>query len=195
MTMNYKIALCGEQGVGKSSLAHRLIFNEFSEYKQPTIGASFLAWTLVRDRKYTFGLWDLAGSNRFNNLLPIYFRGLDAAVYCIDSTQVFNGAKAEQVCSKLFEISPRAVLYIAVTKCDRASDCKVPMSIIESFAIAMGGVQVFYTSAATGHNVAALFNTIAEKLISIEKPESVALGNDTWNQNSSHGSSRFKCAC
>ena len=40
-TRNYKLVLLGDSAVGKSSITHRFVTNQFYEFNEPTIGAAF----------------------------------------------------------------------------------------------------------------------------------------------------------
>ena len=46
---SFKVSLCGEPGVGKTSIALRQAQNSFPIAHQPTLGANFLIWNTVID--------------------------------------------------------------------------------------------------------------------------------------------------
>ncbi|MHA1397100.1 MAG: hypothetical protein ACTSSF_05275, partial [Candidatus Heimdallarchaeaceae archaeon] len=48
---SYKVSLCGEPGVGKTSIALRQAQNSFPNEHQPTLGANFLIWETIIDGK------------------------------------------------------------------------------------------------------------------------------------------------
>jgi Ras-related protein Rab-22 len=60
-----KICLLGDQGVGKSSLVGRFVHGSFNPNLTTTLGASFMAKTIVVDNiTYRFQIWDTAGQER-----------------------------------------------------------------------------------------------------------------------------------
>lgn len=93
----YKVVLLGESGAGKSSLAQRLIKNEWNANLNSTVGASFFRWTcsVGGDTTVNCDIWDTAGQERYRSLASMYYRGAAAAlvVYDITSHESFDRAK------------------------------------------------------------------------------------------------------
>ena len=83
-TSNYKqkIAILGDSGVGKTCLVSRLVFNTYTNYTNPTIGAAFSTYK-VND-EFIYEIWDTAGQERFHSLLPMYIRHADIILIVID---------------------------------------------------------------------------------------------------------------
>ncbi|GAA5896876.1 hypothetical protein JCM8208_007113 [Rhodotorula glutinis] len=82
-----KVVILGSQGVGKTSLINRSTTGHFSPSRSSTIGASFLTKKLtVADTRVHFQLWDAAGQERFRALMPLYYRGAQAAILVYDVT-------------------------------------------------------------------------------------------------------------
>lgn len=87
-SLEAKIVVLGSQGVGKTSLLHRFVFNVASQHPS-TIGASFLTKRVVDvDSGSTVRLqiWDTAGQERFRSISKLYYRGANAALLCYDIT-------------------------------------------------------------------------------------------------------------
>jgi small GTP-binding protein len=62
-----KILIIGESAVGKSSIMHRYVSDEFFLVK-PTIGSDFLTKMIEKEGKiYKTVLWDTAGQERNQN--------------------------------------------------------------------------------------------------------------------------------
>lgn len=81
-----KLVLVGESGVGKTSLTRRLSNGTFDKFECSTIGA---AYSSIRHQYedgevVCFNVWDTAGQERFHALIPMYYRGADAALVCVD---------------------------------------------------------------------------------------------------------------
>ncbi|NXJ08472.1 RAB24 protein, partial [Odontophorus gujanensis] len=79
-----KVVLLGQEGVGKSSLVERCVHRRFRAGPyQNTIGAAFVAKVLsVGEQSVTLGIWDTAGSERYEAMSRIYYRGARAAIVC-----------------------------------------------------------------------------------------------------------------
>ncbi|XP_041376484.1 ras-related protein Rab-35-like [Gigantopelta aegis] len=82
---NYKVILCGEYGVGKSSIFRRFMNNTFVNQtgKKSTIGLD------QSSRVYVIGgtevkltLWDTGGMERMSFIGSSYYRGAHAALLC-----------------------------------------------------------------------------------------------------------------
>eukprot|EP00605_Chrysophyceae_sp_TOSAG23-4_P002659 GSChrysophyteH1.ASY1.ANO1.2935.1 assembled CDS len=79
----YKIVFLGDQGVGKTSIITRFMYDSFDKLYQATIGIDFLSKTMyLEDRTVRLQLWDTAGQERFRSLIPSYIR--DSSVAVID---------------------------------------------------------------------------------------------------------------
>ncbi|GFS17192.1 Ras-related protein Rab-21 [Elysia marginata] len=86
--VDVKVVLLGKAYAGKTSLVERYIHNRFSGETVPyqnTIGAAFGAKTVCVDNKNVIiGIWDTAGSERYEAMSRIYYRGAKAAIICYD---------------------------------------------------------------------------------------------------------------
>eukprot|EP00002_Diphylleia_rotans_P034212 TRINITY_DN7332_c0_g1_i1.p1 TRINITY_DN7332_c0_g1~~TRINITY_DN7332_c0_g1_i1.p1 ORF type:complete len:219 (+),score=47.21 TRINITY_DN7332_c0_g1_i1:104-760(+) len=90
-TVDLKIVLLGSQGVGKTSLVHSFMSKSFSNHA-PTVGALF---SLYKHEGLNIGIWDTAGSDRYEAISSFYCRGAGAAllVYDITDASSFHGLK------------------------------------------------------------------------------------------------------
>lgn len=58
----YKLVFLGDQGVGKTSMITRFMYDTFDNAYQATIGIDFLSKTMyMEDRTVRLQLWDTAG--------------------------------------------------------------------------------------------------------------------------------------
>lgn len=86
--VNVKIVIIGEAGVGKTSLMSKFVFNTFNDQMQPTIGCDIHNKPMiVEGRKLDVRLWDTAGCERFQTMLPLYYRGCHGAILVYDVTR------------------------------------------------------------------------------------------------------------
>ena len=77
----YKLVFLGDQGVGKTSIITRFMYDSFDKNYQATIGIDFLSKTMyLEDRTVRLQLWDTAGQERFRSLIPSYIRYVHCCV-------------------------------------------------------------------------------------------------------------------
>ena len=87
MQNKYKIVFLGDIDVGKTSIINNFIHGKFDHVHQPTIGIDFLSKTMVvNDVVVRFQLWDTAGQEKFQALIPTYIKDASAAVIAFDIT-------------------------------------------------------------------------------------------------------------
>ncbi|CAL7937700.1 unnamed protein product [Xylocopa violacea] len=175
--VDLKVILLGNAAVGKTSLVERFInerFNESLSY-QNTIGAAFAAKQMQIDgKRFIMGIWDTAGSERYEAMIRMYYRGAKAAIICYDITKSETFQRAKFWIRELRAVEEGCKLYICATKNDLLDmDGVVPSpdtNVVKSYA---AGIQAkfFITSSKTGENVAELFNAIAQDFMS--DPENV----------------------
>ncbi|CAG8503082.1 9584_t:CDS:2 [Paraglomus occultum] len=172
-----KLVLLGEAAVGKSSLVLRFVNNEFSENKEPTIGAAFLTQKcrLEDNKVIKFEIWDTAGQERFHSLAPMYYRNAQAAVVVYDVTKAASLDKAKSWVKELQrQANPNIVIALAGNKIDLVEpqdDSEVLSNIFrevpteEARAYALeAGLLFFETSAKKGEGVVNVFTEIAKKI-------------------------------
>lgn len=86
--LNVKIVIIGEASVGKTSLMSSFISDTFSDQMQPTIGCDIQNKTMcVEGQNVDIRLWDTAGCERFQSMLPLYYRGCHGAILVYDITR------------------------------------------------------------------------------------------------------------
>ena len=65
-TVDLKVIIIGDAGVGKTSLMYRLVRDKFDPAFLTTIGVDFLRKKIsVHEQTYQLVLWDTAGAERF----------------------------------------------------------------------------------------------------------------------------------
>ncbi|XP_074660669.1 ras and EF-hand domain-containing protein homolog isoform X3 [Tubulanus polymorphus] len=83
----YKVVLCGDAAVGKSSFIMRLCKGKFVNNLNSTLGVDFQTKTLqVDNRVIALQLWDTAGQERFRSIAKSYFRRADGVLLLYDVT-------------------------------------------------------------------------------------------------------------
>lgn len=119
-----KIVLIGEADVGKTSLMSQFISNTFEDRVQPTIGCDIQCKTMVvENRKVDVQLWDTAGTERFQTMLPLYYRGCHGAILVYDVTRKNTFNKLRNWLAELDSnlTNDNAVVMIVGNKIDKVS--------------------------------------------------------------------------
>ncbi|XP_068978257.1 ras-related protein Rab-24-like [Bombus flavifrons] len=169
--VDLKVVLLGNSAVGKTSLVERFVnerFNEGLSY-QNTIGAAFAAKQIqVNGKRLIMGIWDTAGSEKYDAMSRIYYRGAKAAVICYDITKSNTFQRAKFWIRELREVEEGCKIYICATKNDILEHGAVPSPNIDVVKTYTAGIRakLFITSSKTGENVAELFNEIAQDFMS-----------------------------
>lgn len=161
----YKIVVLGDQATGKTSLITRYLHDTFDDKYQATIGMDFQSKTVyLEDRTLRLQLWDTAGQERFRSLIPSYIRDAAAAVVVYDITKRASFAATSKWVEEVRnERGEDAVVALVGNKTDLSDRREVPTEEAEK-AASDGKMLYLETSAKAGHNVAALFQQIAEAL-------------------------------
>ena len=161
--LNYKMVFLGDTAVGKTSISHRYINDDFYEFQEPTIGAAFLSKSFdVDNNKIKLDMWDTAGQERYRSLTPMYYRGADFAmiVYDITMARSFEGA-----CSWINEINTKTTnckVILLGNKCD-LKDRRVDSETVENYCNE-NDITHFLVSAKTGENIKKAFEYLINNL-------------------------------
>ena len=115
-----KIVLYGKAGAGKSALMMRYVYNRFDYEMESTIGAAFNSKKITVDKKaLTLQIWDTAGSERFNSIVPIYLRGAKVVLLCFQEPDI---EEIEYKIGKIMETNDKADIFLVATKMDLTKD-------------------------------------------------------------------------
>ncbi|KAI5124804.1 hypothetical protein M0805_005436 [Coniferiporia weirii] len=120
-SVDAKIVVMGNTGVGKTSLLQRYTQNKFDpKNTTSTTGAFFVTKKVYVDGlKVRLQLWDTAGQERFRSMAPMYYRGANAALLLYDIT---NASTFDDVRGWLEELkkncSSDLIIYIVGSKAD-----------------------------------------------------------------------------
>lgn len=180
-----KLVLLGEAAVGKSSIVLRFVSNDFSENKEPTIGAAFLTQRVnINDYTVKFEIWDTAGQERFASLAPMYYRNAQAALVVYDVTKPQSFIKARHWVKELHEQANKNIIIALVgNKIDILEDNESERKVAKEEAEKLAeeeGLLFFETSAKTGTNISEVFLGIGEK-IPLKGPEDEHNNNNGLN--------------
>ena len=119
----YKIVFMGDSGVGKTSIAERIVHDSFNIATEATIGASYFSKTIHKgDQPYNFNIWDTAGQEKYNCLVPLYYRNCDAAIIVYDITNLTSYQNALNRIPELRKNSTVETIMLIGNKTDLVYD-------------------------------------------------------------------------
>ncbi|KAI9916628.1 hypothetical protein PsorP6_016735 [Peronosclerospora sorghi] len=165
----YKLVFLGDQGVGKTSMITRFMYDTFDNAYQATIGIDFLSKTMyMEDRTVRLQLWDTAGQERFRSLIPSYIRDSSVAVVVYDITNRASFLNTSKWIEDVRTERGQDVVIMLVGNKTDISDRR-QVSIDEGFDKAKeDNVMFIETSAKAGYNIKALFRKLATVLPGME---------------------------
>jgi len=167
--LTYKICIFGNGSVGKTTMLHRFLTNEFILNTKITLGLDIDTKRLtVDDSIITLQIWDFGGEKRFRFLLPSYTRGSSGGIYMFDLTRPHTLDDIEEWISifrkgqnKNFQVP----IFLVGGKLDlvdiRLISEKEIKKITKSFKIS----HYFESSAKTGENIDTIFNTLTRTIM------------------------------
>ena len=156
-----KVIIIGSASVGKSSLVHHFLHNEFSSKLMQTTGVEYSSKTVMhKDSPVKLQLWDTAGQERFKSITKTYYRGAKGALLVFDLTSRASFIQCKEWFSLAIEVCGEAFACVLVgNKKDLEEQRAVSFKEIKEFAEAY---QLLYveTSCVSGENVRRAFETM-----------------------------------
>ena len=159
----YKVILIGDSFVGKTSLINKYCTGKCDLGENPTVATSYVQFQFEYPNKIIkLNVWDTAGHEKFQSLVPLYARTADVllVVFDLSNNSSFQGAK------KWLETIQEEIGIIDITiLCGNKYDLINEKNFIEYEEWSSKNNLIFtYTSALTGFNVQELFEKIADKV-------------------------------
>jgi small GTP-binding protein len=164
-TPSFKLCICGHHGVGKTALLHRRITSNFLAAYRPTIAASFATVIeSVDNTKVILNIWDTAGQETYQSMMPLYFRAVKCVLLVVDVTNSASWDFTKRwVDHDLIGIAPRPLVFLATNKSDLEPDPRFQTEI-SNWAKGMA-FPTFATSAVEGTGIDELFLAMAKALL------------------------------
>ncbi|XP_075774835.1 ras-related protein Rab-24 isoform X1 [Pelodiscus sinensis] len=167
-----KVVLLGQESAGKSSLVERSVHGRFRAGPcHNTIGAAFVAKALsAGGQTVTLGIWDTAGSERYEAMSRMYYRGARAAIVCYDLTDSSSFRRAQFWVNELQTFEENCRIYLCGTKSDLLEEDRrkrgVDFHDVQDYAEDIKA-ELFETSSKTGRSVDELFQKVAEDYVQL----------------------------
>jgi len=164
--MKAKVVLVGAAHTGKTSIANRFVYGEFSPHTIPTIQPAFFQKTINSGgQDLILEIWDTAGQELYRSLSPLFYRDADVGIVVFDLTDASSFGKCKQRVSDLREAGGLDISIVLVgNKLDLPSIRTVPNETITQFSTSIN-VEAVETSAKTGENIHLLFASLAKLIL------------------------------
>lgn len=159
----HKVMLLGEIGVGKSSLAQRLLFNRFSGQYKPTIGVEVLRYEVPPDAiaggPMSLILWDTDGNFGDAIFRHVYIKEAAAAVIVGDAQRPETLDSMVRLAAGFSEVLPGRIVHFILNKWDLVQVDAEPVP-----PAGFGARPVIRTSALSGTKVLDAFIETAKAI-------------------------------
>jgi len=158
-----KVVIIGESSVGKSSIIIRLIRNSYSNDVESTVGESLFTKIIsINGNEIQLNIWDTAGQEKFNAILPSTFRNASVVILVFSHDVSESVSKAKHYFNMAKDIiGSECKFYVVANKSDQKKDDDFyDISEGEDWAKEIGA-KFYEVSAKNGDNIGALFNDIA----------------------------------
>jgi small GTP-binding protein len=161
----FKVLLCGEAAVGKTSLVKAFVKTAFDDKYKITIGVDLFNKIIKRSptEKAILGIWDIGGDEKFDFIRSTFYKGAAGVLLVFDLTNKVSFDKLPHWMDDIKKSAPDAQMVLLGNKSDLISPSK---KIIEDRAIEAfckeNKCAYFETSAKTGKNVDEAFEKLTK---------------------------------
>lgn len=171
LALKKKICLLGPFAVGKTSLVEQFVHSRFDDKYLTTVGVKISQKLLAPFEvegtgqmvQSTLLIWDIAGMERFDPMVANYYRGAAGAIAVADLTRPETVPLLETICEKFKSVNPTARMLLVGNKQDLFKGTGEPLGALQKLAAALQATYML-TSAKTGEQVEAAFNTLAREM-------------------------------
>jgi len=173
-TPEQKVILCGEYGVGKSSLFRRFMSNSFTDStdRKSTMGLDHYSKKFtVQEKDIKLQLWDTGGMERVASITSSYYKYSEAAilVFALDNPDTFH--ILSQHLLDIVTYAENAKIFLCGNKFDQKSRIGITDSDMEAFCEQCHNLVsgIYKTSCKTGEGVEEMFKDIAKQLTQVNR--------------------------
>ena len=181
-----KIVIIGSFSVGKTSLASRIVHDNFSDCGKATIGADQLSINVVfGTQDVIINVWDTSGDEKYADVTKTFYRGADLLLICYDITSKRSFNDVETWKERADSCITQVPMFLVGCKAD-LSGREVPYEVAREKAESLN-MEFFETSAKDKTNVQELAKRavfVACAHVRVEKVQRVVLSTDNNAPNS-----------
>lgn len=163
----FKIVVCGDYAVGKTSLVRRFATNSFTHDYLTTIDVNHVSKNIgIEGIDITLSIWDTGGQERFSHLRKRYYQGARGVIFVFDITRPESYRAIEK--RWIPEVNGVIDDYIPTiwgTKADLTAQRVVSTNSGDRLARRLQA-NFFETSALTGQNVEKAFANLSKLILS-----------------------------
>ena len=158
-----RAVFCGNTMVGKSSIIKRFSDNVFDANFKSTVGGSYIKKSIkINKETISLEVWDTAGSERFNSIIPSFFRNANVVAIIYDITDIESFNNLNFWIKFVADNAPQNVpIFIVGNKADLNEKRTVSFEEGHKFSVDNKADGFFETSAKTGEQIIGLFNNLA----------------------------------
>jgi small GTP-binding protein len=177
--MKIKVCLVGDAAVGKTSLIHQFVHDQFSSEYQATMGTKVQAKDVVaksdggKEAAVRTTIWDIIGeSTLLQDLGQSYFFGTQGILAVCDLTRFSTYENLPTWLSCVRRTAGDVPMALAVHKTDLRGEVIILYDEyqVQQFADSVGA-RWYMTRAKTGENVGELFTALATDIITRMEPQ------------------------
>ncbi|OHT05433.1 small GTP-binding protein [Tritrichomonas foetus] len=162
-----KIVLLGDSNVGKTSIINRALTGAYDQHISPTLGANYSTKICKTENSdIRLQIWDTAGEEKYRSLVPMFFRGAEAAilVYSIDDRKTFDDL---HLFVKILDENSSDISKIVVgNKSDLSENREIEIEEGGKYADSIGA-SFIESSAKYGDNVDTIFETLSHEIVEL----------------------------
>jgi len=168
----YKVIVCGDPAVGKTSVILRYTDKAFRRTYLPTIGVNMSEKRITYENNIVdFVIWDIAGQAKFQKMRKLFYEGANAQIFVFDLTQPETLHNLMKWAEDIENLLQRKIPGIIIgNKIDLVTERKIEGTEIESVSNRLE-LKWYLTSALTGDNVEETFQILAQKIIDFYKKQ------------------------
>ncbi len=163
----FKIIVCGDWAVGKTSLIRRFATDTFTHDYLTTIAVNIVKKELFVDGfNIDLQMWDTGGQERFSHLRKRYYRGAEGVIFLFDITRPDSYRNIEKRwIPEVDEVIEDYIPAVWATKADLVDQRVVSTTSGDRLARRLKAY-FFETSALTAQNVEKAFTSLSRLILS-----------------------------
>lgn len=160
-----KICMIGDFAVGKTSLVHRYVRNQFSDIYQATIGVRIDTKELLLSSgdPVKLVLWDIAGTDELTTVGQNYLKGAAGYLLVVDGTRLATFGTALSLQKETERLLGPVPFTLMLNKLDLGPQWE--LNADEVNALQSRGWQLTHCSARKGSGVEQAFQSLGERML------------------------------